>query len=76
MHEGFVLRGGRGCYLSAVGASIYPPRTLFVKRSQAGSHRCALCAFTRLLRIMYIMRVCEYFTMRLKRLNHAVLEHL
>jgi len=37
MHEGFVLRGGRGCYLAAVGVSIYPPRTLFVKPSQAGA---------------------------------------
>jgi len=38
MHEGFVLMGGRGCYMAARGVGVYPPpRTLFVKRSQAWS---------------------------------------
>lgn len=68
----FIYVGTKGGYMAARGVGIYPPTPYPICEAlTSGCPDCASCAFTRLLRIMYIMRECEYFTMRLKWLNHA-----
>ena len=63
--------------MAAEGVGIYPPTPYpFCETFTSDRDGVDSILYCRILRIMYIMRDCEYFTMRLKWLNHAVLEHL